>query len=283
MISISYILGGLVALLTISQIILDHHLKHLPEVQKKKKRKLRVGILWLTLVLFVANQTIAAFDHIQKDRQAGEAKKFIGSLHSTVTNLVKMNKDLLDMLGTNNSVDTTTRTKLLAYQQQFDIVSGDAVDLPQWSEAKKRRELLSELKRQEDRKLALQPTWDVSVPVYEYTVNLIQGMLSQISTQRAERLVSTFGGIPKELSFGSRGEIWLGTNSNWHFRIRTYETPGLRIENGSVGLNVEASPSHVLVSFASHCAYADYQTNVDAGLRDLLVQVADADASRKTP
>ena len=280
---ISYILVGLVALLTVGQIVLDHHLKNLPESRKKKKRTIRRGLLWVTLFLFAANQVIVAINDVRKERKAEEARQLITSLNSKLTNLVKINMDLLAVLSTNSSVDARMRAKLLEYEQQFEIVSGDVVDLQGWRAAKKRRDLLLQLKKQEDQKAALQPIWDVSVPVYEYTVHRLQGILSQIATQRSEKLVSTFTGIPKELVFGSRGEIRLGTNSNWHFRIRTYETPGLRIENGSVGLNVEASLSHVLVSFASHCAYSNFQSNVDAGLRDLLVQVTEQDESVKSP
>jgi hypothetical protein len=257
----SYILGGLVALLTLSQIVLDHRLKNLPENHKRKRRTLRKILLWITLGLFVANQVVIGVSTHRKDRAAVEAKRASDEKLSQLNEQLKeerkasafesaqlnsnfnakaslLNSNLVDLknrydalvsaIATNPMVAASIRSQVMTADEQFRVVSGNMTDINDWVanldhriNAMARKSAMEKLHNQEVAK----QKWVDNSEIFRHTIQRFQLKLEDVGRFLKQPVISNFKGIPLTATYGSLGEFQVGTNSVWQFDV-SIQRPG---------------------------------------------------------
>jgi hypothetical protein len=254
--TLNVIAAPVLFVLSVLQIRWEYQLKYVfKDGRTKANRRLRKGLLYLTLVLFFVNQFVAGQKaenlnsqiNTLNSNQTNLVQKFDNerqSLNAQITNLTSQSSVinsnqlnlsqqyqlLLSELATNSSIDLNMRQHIVDATKQFEVVDSQVFDWNAWQAALgHQRELL---KIQRDRTLEEQQTYYTQCkPMFDYAIRTLKDMSGKVAAIKRDAALSDYKGLPSviNVSLASElvAEIKFQTNSTWSFQVILNE-PGLK-------------------------------------------------------
>ena len=108
-------------------------------------------------------------------------------------------------------------------------------------------------------------------------------MLTQLATKRGQKVVSTFKGIPPDLTEAELGNFKIGTNDQWNISVVSLARPYISLRSGSVHLNLEVFETMVRHNYGGNSSRTNFHAYVDAGLREFFTEVSEQEEPLKFP
>jgi hypothetical protein len=206
MVIFGYILAGLVAILTISSLILDHHIKGLREQQKESKRTARRNLLVITLLLFLGTQLVTIVNNVRAAEKQREDRGEIRGLRSQVAELKAMGstvdarqikfglklQELSMQVATNAGVSPQIRSAILSAQNELTAIDTNILDLPSLTFQLERERALTRLRDSQE----VQIPWETNLELFEFGLKTLQSALVEVAKQHGETVYSDFKSLP---------------------------------------------------------------------------------------
>src|SRR5262245_38465771 len=129
-----YSLAGFIILLSVLQIFADFFLKYVfKDARTNEHKRLRKGLLCMTLALLVITQGVTVLTNIRRDAKAeGERKNFTTQISGLNTNqfmlqkriqdLEQTNRKLLSALATNSTISPETRLAIIDAKRKTEAI-----------------------------------------------------------------------------------------------------------------------------------------------------------------